>query len=208
MHTAARFPESVCALGLLDGGYLVAQDDPDYNPDSDFEDELAELRRLADKGESWDASDDVIAAAMVGSRREPRTPLYPGLRASGIPVLLAYATEPRTSKPCGRSPWTGSGTAFPTPGRFRSREPRTASSRTTLPRWSRRSCLALRARLAQRVLGEARPLHHVGELLVDDVPAPGTEAAVGVHLDALRVAEDLGGVDHAVADELGRLDEV
>jgi hypothetical protein len=31
---------------------------------------------------------------MVGSRREPCTPLYPGLRASGILVLLAYATEP------------------------------------------------------------------------------------------------------------------
>jgi pimeloyl-ACP methyl ester carboxylesterase len=94
VHTAARFPESVRALGLLDGGYLVAQDDPDYNPDSDFEDELAELRRLADEGESWDAPDDVIAAAMVGSRREPCTPLYPDLRTSGIPVLLAHATEP------------------------------------------------------------------------------------------------------------------
>jgi len=104
VHTAARFSESVRALGLLDGGYLVAQDDPDYNPDADFEDELAELRRVAGEGESWDAPDDVIAAAMVGSRREPCTPLYPVLRVSGIPVLLAHATSPRTSNPCGRSP--------------------------------------------------------------------------------------------------------
>jgi pimeloyl-ACP methyl ester carboxylesterase len=29
LHTAARVPEFVRALGLLDGGYLVAQDDPD-----------------------------------------------------------------------------------------------------------------------------------------------------------------------------------
>src|SRR4249920_3091203 len=58
------------------------------------------------------------------------------------------------------------------------------------------------------VLREAGALHHVRQLLVDDVPAPGAQAAVGVDLDALRAAQRLDGVEDAVADELGRLDEV
>jgi len=99
VHTAARFPRSVRALCLLDGGYLVAEDDPEYNPDSDFGDELAELRRLADQGESWDAPDEVIAHAMVASRREPPTELYPMLSVTGTPVFLAHATEPSELQP-------------------------------------------------------------------------------------------------------------
>ena len=94
MHTAVRFPESVRALGLLDSGYLEARDDPEYDRSTDFEDELEELARLAKAGESWDAPPEVIAAAMAGSRKEPCPPLYPRLRASAIPVLLAHATEP------------------------------------------------------------------------------------------------------------------
>jgi pimeloyl-ACP methyl ester carboxylesterase len=81
-------------LGLLDSGYLQAKDDPDHNPDSGLDEEIENLRQLTEQGESWDAPIEVIAAATVGSGREPATQLYPGLRASGIPVLLAHATEP------------------------------------------------------------------------------------------------------------------
>jgi pimeloyl-ACP methyl ester carboxylesterase len=95
VHTAARFPDSIRGLALLDGGYLVAQDDPDYNPDTDLEDELEELRRRAEDGESWDAPHEVIGAAMVASRKAPCTPLYAALHATGIPILLVCATEPR-----------------------------------------------------------------------------------------------------------------
>ena len=94
MHTAVRFPDSVRALGLLDSGYLQAEDDPEYDPDTDFEDELEELARLSKAGESLDAPAEVIAAAMAGSRKEPCPPLYPKLRETAIPVLLAHATEP------------------------------------------------------------------------------------------------------------------
>jgi pimeloyl-ACP methyl ester carboxylesterase len=94
VHTAALFPDSVRALGLLDGGYLVAEDDPDYDPDTDYEDELEELRRRAEAGETWDAPTEVIGAAMVASRLAPCPPLYPALAKSGIPILLARATAP------------------------------------------------------------------------------------------------------------------
>jgi pimeloyl-ACP methyl ester carboxylesterase len=94
VHTAARFPHRIRGLALLDGGYLVAQDDPEYNPETDYEDELEELRRRAEEGESWDAPHEVIGAAMVASRNAPCPPLYSSLRKSAIPVLLAHATEP------------------------------------------------------------------------------------------------------------------
>ena len=94
VHTAARFPSAVRALALLDGGYLVAEDDPDYDRETDYEDELAELRRSAEEGESWDAPPEVIGAAMVASRLAPCPPVYPLVRESGIPVLLVHATEP------------------------------------------------------------------------------------------------------------------
>jgi pimeloyl-ACP methyl ester carboxylesterase len=94
LHTAARFPTSIRALGLLDGGYLVAEDDPDYDPESDYEDELEELRRRAEKGETWDAPAEVIGAAMVASRLDPCTATYPAIAESDIPVLLLRATEP------------------------------------------------------------------------------------------------------------------
>ena len=94
LHTAAHYPRSVSALGLLDSGYLVAEDDPEYDPDASMDAEMEELRRLADEGETWDAPDEVIAAAMFASAREPTVPLYPVIRASGTPILLAHATEP------------------------------------------------------------------------------------------------------------------
>ena len=99
LHTAARFPSAVRALGLLDGGYLVAEDDPDYNAQTDYEDEIEELRRRTNEGETWDAPAEVIGAAMVASRLAPCPPLYPAVRTSGIPVLLAHATEPPELRP-------------------------------------------------------------------------------------------------------------
>src|SRR5215212_6945146 len=48
---------------------------------------------------------------------------------------------------------------------------------------------------------------HVLEFPQGDLPGAGTEAAVGVNLDALR-AEHARGVEYAVAHELGWLDEV
>ena len=72
----------------------MAEDDPDYDRETDYEDELAELRRSAEEGESWDAPPEVIGAAMVASRLAPCPPLYPLVRESGIPVLLVHATEP------------------------------------------------------------------------------------------------------------------
>jgi pimeloyl-ACP methyl ester carboxylesterase len=95
IHAAALFPDAIRGLALLDGGYLVAQDDPDYNANTAYEDELEELRARAEAGESWDAPHEVIGAAMVASRNAPCPPLYPAVRKTGIPVLLAHATEPR-----------------------------------------------------------------------------------------------------------------
>ena len=94
LHTAARFPSSIRALGLLDGGYLVAEDDPDYDPASDYEDELEELRRRTEEGESWDAPPEVIGSAMVASRLAPSTTTYPAVAETGIPILLLRAAEP------------------------------------------------------------------------------------------------------------------
>ena len=58
------------------------------------------------------------------------------------------------------------------------------------------------------LFGQARALHHVRQLLVDDVPASRAQAAVGVHLDALRIAEHVDRVEDPIPDELRRLNEV
>jgi pimeloyl-ACP methyl ester carboxylesterase len=95
LHTAVRFPGSVRALGLLDSGYLQAEDDPDHNPDSGLDEEIENLRQLSEQGESWDAPIEVIAAATVASGREPESERHSGAprarhgstgagRASGI----------------------------------------------------------------------------------------------------------------------------
>jgi pimeloyl-ACP methyl ester carboxylesterase len=94
LHTAALFPATVRALCLLDSGYLQATDDPDYDPETSYETERADLQRRLDEGESWDAPAEVIAAAMEGSWKDPCPPLYDRLRALDIPVLLAHATKP------------------------------------------------------------------------------------------------------------------
>jgi pimeloyl-ACP methyl ester carboxylesterase len=94
MHTAARFPTRIRALALLDGGYMDASDDPDYDPFLDLDARTAELRARAEQGESWDASPEVIALAMQAADQEPCSGLLPAVNLSGIPVLLMRATEP------------------------------------------------------------------------------------------------------------------
>jgi pimeloyl-ACP methyl ester carboxylesterase len=94
MHTAARFPTQIGALALLDGGYMDAQDDPDYDPSLHLEARTAELHARAEQGESWDASPEVIAVAMQAADQEACSALLPALNSSGIPVLLVRATEP------------------------------------------------------------------------------------------------------------------
>ena len=130
VHTAARFPSVVRALALLDGGYLVAEDDPDYDPETDYEDELEELRRGAEEGESWDAPPEVIGAAMVASRLAPCPPFYPLVRESGIPVLLVHATEPPNCSHPANGLSTVSARSSPRRASCPSRTRRTASSRT------------------------------------------------------------------------------
>lgn len=44
----------------------------------------------------------VVGAAVVASRNAPCPPLYPLVRKSGVPVLLAHATEPRELQPLRR----------------------------------------------------------------------------------------------------------
>jgi len=52
MHTAARFPTRIRALALLDGGYMDASDDPDYDPFLDLDARTADLHARAERGES------------------------------------------------------------------------------------------------------------------------------------------------------------
>jgi len=134
VHTAARFPSAVRALALLDGGYLVAEDDPDYDRETDYEDELAELRRSAEEGESWDAPPEVIGAAMVASRLAPCPPSTRLSERVGFPSC----SFTRRSRPnCGESAnghSTGSAPDSPRRASCRSRTRRTASSRTTRER--------------------------------------------------------------------------
>jgi pimeloyl-ACP methyl ester carboxylesterase len=94
IHTVARAPERIKALALLDGGYFLPEDDPDYEPEATLEDRTEALREELDTEDSWDASVEVMAAAMKGSNDEPGVPLLPRVEAAGVPVLLVAATQP------------------------------------------------------------------------------------------------------------------
>jgi pimeloyl-ACP methyl ester carboxylesterase len=94
IHTAVRSPGRLAALALLDGGYLVPEDDPEHDPSHGAAERMAALQAEMDEGESWDAPVEIIAAAMKGSNDEPAVPLLPRLQALGIPVLLVHSTEP------------------------------------------------------------------------------------------------------------------
>jgi pimeloyl-ACP methyl ester carboxylesterase len=94
IHAVARAPERIKALALLDGGYLVPEDDPDYDPEATLEARTEALREEIDPEDSWDGSVETMAAAMKGSNDEPGVPLLPRVEAAGIPVLLLAATQP------------------------------------------------------------------------------------------------------------------
>jgi pimeloyl-ACP methyl ester carboxylesterase len=82
MHTAARFPTRIGAFALLDGGYMDAGDDPDYDPLLELDARTADLRARAERGESWDASPEVIALAMQAADQEPCSTLLPAVKSS------------------------------------------------------------------------------------------------------------------------------
>jgi pimeloyl-ACP methyl ester carboxylesterase len=95
IHAAARAPDRFRALVLLDGGYLVPEDDPEHDPSLDFADRIEAWKaQLEQQEEVDDAPIEIVAAAMTGSNVEPAQPLLPRLATAGIPVLLVAATEP------------------------------------------------------------------------------------------------------------------
>jgi pimeloyl-ACP methyl ester carboxylesterase len=94
-HVAARNPDKIRALVLLDGGYLMPDDDPSYNQTLDFEGRIKAWRAELERQDDVDEAPIVIVApAMAGSNLEPALPLLPELAATRIPVLLIAATEP------------------------------------------------------------------------------------------------------------------
>ena len=95
LRAAARNPDRIRALVLLDGGYLLPEDDPSYDASLDFAGRMEAWRvQLEQQEEEDDAPIEVVAAAMAGSNVEPALPLLPTLAATGIPVLLIAASEP------------------------------------------------------------------------------------------------------------------
>ena len=95
VHAAVRYPDHVRALVLLDGGYLLPEDDPSDDPSLDFAGRMEAWRRELEEQEDEDeAPIGIVAAAMAGSNVEPAVPLLPRLAATGIPALLIAATEP------------------------------------------------------------------------------------------------------------------
>jgi pimeloyl-ACP methyl ester carboxylesterase len=94
-HVAARNPDRIRALVLLDGGYLMPDDDPSYDQGLDFEGRIEAWRaELEGQDDVDEAPIEIVASAMAGSNVEPALPLLPELAATGIPVLLIAATEP------------------------------------------------------------------------------------------------------------------
>src|SRR5207245_7978594 len=54
--------------------------------------------------------------------------------------------------------------------------------------------------------GQGDPGRHVAQLLEGDLPGAGAQPAVGGDVDPRRIAEDVDGIEHPVADQLGRFD--
>jgi pimeloyl-ACP methyl ester carboxylesterase len=94
-HAAVRNPDKIRALVLLDGGYLMPDDDPSYDPTLDFEGQIEAWRiEIEQQDDVDDAPIEIVATAMAGSNLEPALPLLQDLAATRIPVLLVAATEP------------------------------------------------------------------------------------------------------------------
>jgi pimeloyl-ACP methyl ester carboxylesterase len=95
IHSAARAPDRFRALVLLDGGYFVPEDDPDYDPSLDLAGHIESWRAEIEKQDGeWDAPAQVMAAAMAGSNEEPALSMLPAVEATGLPVLLLHSTLP------------------------------------------------------------------------------------------------------------------
>jgi pimeloyl-ACP methyl ester carboxylesterase len=94
IHAAVRHPDRLKALVLLDGGYLLPEDDPDYDPSTGLEARIAALEADLDPENPWDAPVDVVAAVMMGLNDDPGALLLPALEQTGIPMLLIASTEP------------------------------------------------------------------------------------------------------------------
>jgi pimeloyl-ACP methyl ester carboxylesterase len=89
VHVAARYPDRLRALVLLDGGYLDPADDPEDDPSLDFAGRMERWRAELDAtNDESEAARDVVAAAMAGSNVDPALPLLPEVEAGGLPVLL------------------------------------------------------------------------------------------------------------------------
>ena len=95
IHAVVGAPDRIRALALLDGGYLLPEDDPEYDPSLDFEGRMEAWRlELEQQTDVDEAPLEIVAAAMAGSNMEPGVPLLPRVEESGIPVLLVAATQP------------------------------------------------------------------------------------------------------------------
>lgn len=95
IHSAAGAPDRFRALVLLDGGYFVPEDDPDYDPSLDLAGHIEAWRAEIEKQDGeWDAPAQVMAAAMAGSNEEPALSMLPAVEATGLPVLLLHSTQP------------------------------------------------------------------------------------------------------------------
>jgi pimeloyl-ACP methyl ester carboxylesterase len=95
IHAVARAANRFRGIALLDGGYLLPEDDPADDPSLDFDRRLEFWRKELEQQDDVDeAPIEIVAAAMAGSNVEPGVPLLPQVHATGKPVLLVAATEP------------------------------------------------------------------------------------------------------------------
>jgi pimeloyl-ACP methyl ester carboxylesterase len=95
IHAVIRAPEKIKGLALLDGGYLLPEDDPSDDPSLDFEGRMETWRVELEQQEDVDeAPIEIVAAAMAGSNVEPGVPMLPRVEETGIPVLLIASTKP------------------------------------------------------------------------------------------------------------------
>jgi pimeloyl-ACP methyl ester carboxylesterase len=95
IHAVARAADRFRGLALLDGGYLLPEDDPSDDPSLDFEGRMEHWRaKLEQQDDVDEAPIEIVAAAMAGNNVEPGLPLLPEVEAAGLPVLLIASTKP------------------------------------------------------------------------------------------------------------------
>jgi pimeloyl-ACP methyl ester carboxylesterase len=95
IHAVAGAADRFRGLALLDGGYLLPEDDPSDDSSLDFEGRMEYWRAELEKQDDVDeAPIEIVAAAMAGSNLEPGVPLLPQVEATGLPVLLIAAMKP------------------------------------------------------------------------------------------------------------------